>query len=149
MSQTIASERQTIGSALGPGWHEIVSGIFAFVIVGFGGGALIVHSDLALPTVGLMLSALSGLSCLVGFAVAALIRLRSWEAFGVRAVPPRWLAIGAAAGLLAFVFKGLTTTADGLYPSHMWCTASRCVAMVDRDPPAEWQSGRSVIGRPL
>lgn len=111
MSQKISLESLVTSPAIRPGWPEILSGIAAFAIVGFGGGALIVQSKLDPMVVGLMLSALSGIACLAGFAVAALIRIRSWSAFGVRPVPFRWLAIGVGAGLIAFIIKGFAIMA--------------------------------------
>lgn len=95
------------GAVIRPGWPELLSGIAAFAAVGFGGGALLVQSGWDQVTIGLALSALSGIAGLVGFAVAAMIRLRSWEAFGVRSVSLRWLFIGLGAGVLAFAVKGL------------------------------------------
>lgn len=96
-----------------PGWPEMLSGVFVFVVVGFGGAALLVQSDLDRVFVGLMLAATSGIAGLAGFAVAALLRAKSWSAFGVRAVSGRWLMIGAAAGVVAFVVKGFATMAYG------------------------------------
>lgn len=111
MLQTISLESPVAAPALRPGWPEILSGIVAFVILGFGGGALLVQSKLDPVVVGLTLSALSGTACLVGFAIAASIRIRSWSAFGVRRVSLRWLAIGAGAGVFAFVVKGFAIIA--------------------------------------
>lgn len=48
---------------------------------------------------------------MAGFAAAALLRIRSWSAFGVRRVSGRWLLIGVGAGLAAFVVKGLAILA--------------------------------------
>jgi len=111
MSQTISLESPVASPAIWPGWPEILSGVVVFVMVGFGGGALLVQSKLDPIIVGLMLAALSGAACLVGFAVAALVRIRTWSAFGVRPVPLRWLAIGVGAGLVAFIAKGFAIMA--------------------------------------
>lgn len=111
MSQTISLESPVTSPTIRPGWPEILSGVVAFVMVGFGGGAWLVQSKLDPIIIGLTLAALSGFACLVGFAVAALVRIRSWSAFGVRPVPLRWLAIGAGAGLVAFIAKGFAIVA--------------------------------------
>lgn len=94
-----------------PGWPEIVVGLVVFMVVGFGGGITLVQSGLDPVAVGLMLAALSGFAGLAGFAAAASIRLRSWGAFGVRAVSGRWLLIGFGMGLVAFVLKGVAIIA--------------------------------------
>ncbi|WP_205706553.1 CPBP family intramembrane glutamic endopeptidase [Kineococcus vitellinus] len=90
-----------------PGWPEITAGSLA-------GGAVLLLLPLIGPLGtlepvgrGLLLAGWSGLVGLVGFAAAALIRLRSWSAFGVRRTSWRWLVAGAAAGVAALVLKGL------------------------------------------
>lgn len=60
---------------------------------------------------GLILAAWSGIVALVGFSAAALIRIRSWGAFGVRRTTWRWMGIGAAAGVVAFTLKGVVNYA--------------------------------------
>lgn len=97
--------------AVQPGWPEILSGILAFMILGFGGGAMIVRSGIDPDLVGLMLAALSGIAGLAAFAVAAQVRIRSWSAFGIRRVSRRWLLIGTGAGVLAFIIKGFAVMA--------------------------------------
>ncbi|MCP2364568.1 membrane protease YdiL (CAAX protease family) [Nonomuraea thailandensis] len=56
---------------------------------------------------GLIVAAWSGLAGLVGFAAAALVRIRSPSAFSVRRTTLRWMLIGVAAGAVALVLKGL------------------------------------------
>jgi membrane protease YdiL (CAAX protease family) len=56
-------------------------------------------------------TALSGVAGLAGFTAAALWRIRSWSAFGVRRVSGRWLLIGMAAGFVAFILKGIAILA--------------------------------------
>lgn len=62
-------------------------------------------SDLQGAGVGAAL--LSGIIGAAAFAAAAVIRLRSWRPFGVRAVRPRWLLIGVAGGVVAILVKVL------------------------------------------
>jgi uncharacterized protein len=108
----------------------MLSGIFVFVALGFGGGTLLVRSNLDQVFVGLTLAALSGVAGLAGFAVAALLRANSWSDFGVRAVSGRWLMIGAAAGIVAFAAKGIATMAYGALtgqsdnPQDIYATAA-------------------------
>lgn len=96
---------------LRPGWPEIAVGVLALVAA----GALL---PLARPLTagvdpvvyGLVLTAWSGVVGLVGFAAAALVRIRSWAAFSVRRTTWRWLALGLVGGALAFLLKGLLNT---------------------------------------
>lgn len=95
-----------------PGWPEIVVGLLAMaaataVAPFFGPLGL----ELDAVVYGLTLAAWSGIVCLIGFAATALIRIRSWGAFGVRRTTWRWMGIGAAAGVVAFVLKGVVNYA--------------------------------------
>ncbi|WP_436761409.1 CPBP family intramembrane glutamic endopeptidase [Streptosporangium sp. V21-05] len=95
-----------------PGWPEIVVGLLAMaatmaVIPFF--GPLGLESNAVVY--GLTLAAWSGLVGLIGFAAAALIRIRSWGAFSVRRTTWRWMGIGAAAGVVAFLLKGVVNYA--------------------------------------
>ncbi|GAA4210725.1 type II CAAX endopeptidase family protein [Streptosporangium oxazolinicum] len=89
-----------------PGWPEIVVGLLAMVaataVLPFLGSL-----GLDAVTYGLILTAWSGIVGLTGFAAAALIRIRSWGAFGVRRTTWRWMGIGVAAGVVAVLLKGL------------------------------------------
>ncbi|GAA3608558.1 hypothetical protein GCM10022419_111870 [Nonomuraea rosea] len=91
-----------------PGWPEIVVGLLAMVaataVVPFFGP---LGLELDAVTYGLILTAWSGIAGLGGFAAAALIRIRSWNAFSVLRTTWRWMGIGAAAGVVAFVLKGV------------------------------------------
>lgn len=95
-----------------PGWPEIVVGLLALVaamaVLAFLGP---LGRELDAVAYGLILAAWSGIVGFVGFAAAALIRIRSWSAFGVRRTTWRWMGIGAAAGVVAFVLKGLVNYA--------------------------------------
>jgi membrane protease YdiL (CAAX protease family) len=90
-----------------PGWIEIVVGLVVFAAVGFGVGLQLRRLGLDPVVYGLVFTALSGIAGIAGFTAAALLRIRSLNAFGVRRVSERWLLIGVGAGLVAFVFKGL------------------------------------------
>jgi membrane protease YdiL (CAAX protease family) len=95
-----------------PGWPEIVAGLLAMVaataVVPFFGP---LGLELDAVAYGLILTAWSGIAGLVGFAAAALIRIRSWNAFSVHRTTWRWMGIGAAAGVVAFVLKGVVNHA--------------------------------------
>ncbi|MGI5187287.1 CPBP family intramembrane glutamic endopeptidase [Promicromonospora sp. CA-289599] len=93
-----------------PGWPEILVGIAAMALVGFGlpfaTRGLI---DLTSPAGGAALACLSGVAGLAGFGAAAALRHRSWQAFGVRRTSARWLWIGVAGGVVALLAKGVLT----------------------------------------
>ncbi|QBD83693.1 CPBP family intramembrane metalloprotease [Ktedonosporobacter rubrisoli] len=94
-----------------PGWPEIIVGLLVLVVVGYGVGSQLGRLGLNPIVYGLIFTALSGVAGIAGFVAAALLRIRSLSAFGVRRVPWRWLLIGIGAGLLAFVLKILVTMA--------------------------------------
>lgn len=87
-----------------PGWLEIIVGLVVFAIVGVGVGSQLKRLGLDPVVYGLVFTSLSGIA---GFAAAALLRIRSLSAFGVRRVSRRWLLIAIGVGLVAFVLKGL------------------------------------------
>lgn len=93
------------GGARRPGWPEIVVGLVVLAIVAFGSDPLLVLIAPGLDPVarGLFLSALSGVAGIVAFLAAAQVRIRSWEAFGVRRTTWRWMLIGLGGGVLALV----------------------------------------------
>lgn len=94
-----------------PGWPEIGVGLVVMAVVGIGGAVLLGRLGLDSVVYGLVLTALSGVAPLAGFAAAALLRIRSLSAFGVRRVSWRWLLIGVGAGVVTFVVKGLAVMA--------------------------------------
>ncbi len=94
-----------------PGWPEVLIGLVVFMLVGYGGGALLVQTGLDPVALGLIFTALSGIAGLAGFAAAALLRVRSLRAFGIRPASGRWLLIGLGAGMVAFLSKGLAVWA--------------------------------------
>lgn len=90
-----------------PSLAEIAVGLTGMALVGFGGAVTLLRSGLAPATLGLVLSAWSGIAGLAGFAAAWLLHRPPVSTFGVRRVTGRWLLLSIAAGLLAFVAKGL------------------------------------------
>lgn len=90
-----------------PGWTEIAVGLVVLAIVGFGVGSQLKRLGLDPVIYGLIFTSLSGIAGIAGFAAAALLRIRSLNAFGVRPVSKRWLLIAVGVGLVAFVLKGL------------------------------------------
>ncbi|WP_206364191.1 type II CAAX endopeptidase family protein [Sphingomonas sp. UV9] len=80
-------------------------------IIGFGLGSQIQRLGLNRVTYGLVLAGWSGLSCLVGFAAAWWVRKRPLAEFGVCSTSRRWLLVGIAAGVVAFILKGVAVLA--------------------------------------
>ncbi|BBG00114.1 MULTISPECIES: CPBP family intramembrane glutamic endopeptidase [Pseudonocardia] len=106
-----------------PGWPEIVVGLAVLAVVAYGSGPLII-TPLGLSPVahGLALGALSGIAGIAGFLAALGLRIRSLEAFGVRATTLRWLLIGVGGGVLAFVLVrilGIVMFALGIVPENI------------------------------
>ncbi|MBD3887343.1 CPBP family intramembrane metalloprotease [Phormidium tenue FACHB-886] len=102
---TTASSRPN--KAPRPELPECIVGLIVLSIVAFGGGSQLSRLGLDPVVYGLVLTALSGVAGIAGFAAAVLLRIRSLSAFGIRPVSRRWLLIGVGAGLVAFVLKSL------------------------------------------
>ncbi|MBB5907012.1 CPBP family intramembrane glutamic endopeptidase [Actinoalloteichus hymeniacidonis] len=66
--------------------------------------SLLSEADAAMQ--GLALAAWSVFTPFAGFAVAALVRIRGWAAFGVTRTTWRWLLIAVAVGVGTFIVKG-------------------------------------------
>lgn len=94
--------------AVRPGWVELAVGLAVMALIAFGLAPLLSQLGMSGPTAGIVGGVVSGGGGLVAFAAAAMVRVRSWSAFGVRSTAARWLVIGAAAGLVAFVARALT-----------------------------------------
>jgi uncharacterized protein len=106
-SPVASLERSAPNKVSRPGWIEIIVGLVVFAIVGFGVGSQLRRLGLDPVVYGLVFTSLSGIAGIAGFAAAALLRIRSLKAFGVRPVSKRWLLIAVGVGLVAFVLKGL------------------------------------------
>ena len=102
-----AASSERLGKPSRPGWPEIAVGLLVMLIVGIGGAALLGQLGLDPGVNGLILTAWSGVAGIVAFAAAAMLRIRSLGAFGVRRTSVRWLLIGVGAGVVAFLLKGL------------------------------------------
>lgn len=113
-----------------PGVPEIVAGLTGVSIVAIGGALALVRLGLEPMTLGIILSALSGIGGMAGFFAAFFLRLRSWAAFGIRATSWRWILIGTAVGVLAFVAKGaailayVALTGDERTPQDVYATGA-------------------------
>ncbi|PJJ72976.1 hypothetical protein CLV46_2556 [Diaminobutyricimonas aerilata] len=91
-----------------PGWVEIGVGLGVGVLVLIAIALLTPLASGSDPVVyGLLLAAASGALGLIGFAAAFAVRLRSWGAFNVRRTTWKWIALGALAGVVALLLKGL------------------------------------------
>jgi hypothetical protein len=114
-----------------PGWPEILAGLLVLGLVGIYGAILIARLKIDAVVIGLIFTALSGVAGLAGFLAAFLLRIRSLYAFGVRPTSIRWLLIGLAAGLVAFVLKSvailvyISLTGDDSSPQHIYATGAR------------------------
>ncbi|WP_018331070.1 CPBP family intramembrane glutamic endopeptidase [Actinomycetospora chiangmaiensis] len=93
----------------GPGWLEVVGGVAVFLLLAYVRLPLVGRLGLAPVLDGLVVAAWSGVAGMVGFLVARLIRVRRSAAFHVRGASWRWIAMGVAGGLLAFVLARLLT----------------------------------------
>ncbi|MFC3996123.1 type II CAAX prenyl endopeptidase Rce1 family protein [Nocardiopsis sediminis] len=106
------------GSPARPGFIECLLGLIAMVaataVLPFlGPFGLGLDED---PVVyGLLVAAWSGVVGLIGFAAAALIRIRSWGAFSVRRTTWRWMALGVLGGLVALVAKYVLVSAVTMF----------------------------------
>ena len=82
-------------------------GLVCLTVVAIGGGIGLVQLRMNPVTLGIILSALSGIGGLAGFFAAFYLRLRSWAAFGIRSTTWRWIMIGVGLGVVAFAMKGV------------------------------------------
>lgn len=102
-------------SASRPGWPEVLVGLAALGLVGFGGSILLVRTlDMSPAVSGVVLGAMSGIGGLAGFVAAALVhRARrrgvAWADFGIRRTTGKWLLLGVAGGVVATIAKVVLT----------------------------------------
>lgn len=94
-----------------PGWPEIGVGLLGMAVFGIGGSILVSRLPLDPVAIGLIFTAMSGIGGLAGFFMAYLLRIRAWDAFGIRATSRRWVLIGVGAGILTFIAKSLSILA--------------------------------------
>lgn len=87
------------------GWPEMLVGLVGLFLTVVVTVALAAQFDLDPVPLGVLLAALSGIAGAAGFAIAAAIRVRRLEPFGVVRTPGRWLLIGLLGGILAIVLK--------------------------------------------
>ncbi|WP_328607476.1 CPBP family intramembrane metalloprotease [Amycolatopsis sp. NBC_00345] len=95
-----------VAEKLRPGWPEIIVGAVVYTLtfsIGPPVVSAITHDSPVSSGIGL--AVLSGIMGLLGFFAAFAIRLRSWPAFSVRAIPARWIFIALGFGLLALVLN--------------------------------------------
>lgn len=104
-------QREPFNQSWRPGWAEVAVGVVVTAIIGFGLGAQIQRLGFDRVTYGLVLAGWSGFACIAGFAAAWRLRKLPLAAFGVRSTSRRWLLIGIAAGVVAFIFKGAAVLA--------------------------------------
>lgn len=113
-----------------PGWPEIATGLLTLSVVGIGGAFGLVRLDINPVALGLILAGLSGVGGMAGFASACMLRLRTLSAFGVRCASARWILVGAAVGLAAFVAKAIAIlgyvalTGDRRMPQDIYATGA-------------------------
>jgi uncharacterized protein len=106
-----AMQREPFDQSWRPGWAEVAIGLIVTAIIGFGLGSQIHRLGFDRVTYGLILAGWSGFACLAGFVAAWRFRKRPLAAFGVRSTSQRWLLIGIAAGVVAFLLKGAAVLA--------------------------------------
>ncbi|MBB4689080.1 CPBP family intramembrane glutamic endopeptidase [Amycolatopsis jiangsuensis] len=94
-----------------PGWPETLAAAVVYVLCYLVGPPVIsaLTQDAPVPS-GLAFAALSGVMGLLAFFAAFFLRIRSWAAFNVRAIPARWVFFSIGFGLLAFLLVRLVAT---------------------------------------
>ncbi|HEY3685279.1 MAG TPA: type II CAAX endopeptidase family protein [Streptosporangiaceae bacterium] len=129
--ETIGRDRleHGTGTRRRPGWTEIGVGLVTSTVLTLG-LTIAVHAVAGPVAFDVFLMVLSFIAAGGGFAAAVAVRIRSLAAFGVRRTTVRWLLIGLAGGVLAFVLKfpvtkiyvGLTGYTGN--PQAMWASAA-------------------------
>ncbi|WGW11348.1 type II CAAX endopeptidase family protein [Saxibacter everestensis] len=89
-----------------PAWLEIIIGVATLAVVGYGGTSLLLDIPGLTPGVaGVIAGVMSGAAAFAAFALAAAVRVRQWDVFGVRRTTPKWLLLGVAGGVIALIAK--------------------------------------------
>ncbi|MEJ2890421.1 CPBP family intramembrane glutamic endopeptidase [Actinomycetospora aeridis] len=89
-----------------PGWTEIAVGAVAYLVLatGFGLVAFVLLAEAPpAPVLALVTVAVSGIAAFGAALLALGVRVRSWAAIGVRTVSGRWLLVGVAGGVGAWL----------------------------------------------
>ncbi|GAA1645970.1 CPBP family intramembrane glutamic endopeptidase [Actinoplanes couchii] len=101
-----------------PGLPELFTGVIAYVVLLIPGALWIASIPAGTAFSGTAAFIVSGLTGIGAFAVAAAIRIRRLDAFGFRRTQPKWLLIGAAFGLLAYLANILVAGTYTLIAGH-------------------------------
>jgi hypothetical protein len=98
-----------------PGWPEIIVGAVVYTLSFYIGPPIVsaITHDAPVSS-GIGLAVLSGIMGLLGFFAAFAVRVRSWPAFSVRAIPVRWIFVSLGFGLLALVLNQVVSIVYGV-----------------------------------
>ncbi|MGB6117756.1 MAG: type II CAAX endopeptidase family protein [Mesorhizobium sp.] len=89
---------------LAPGWLEIIVGLVGYVVLLAATAVILTRiPDEQAAFRGIVGLAAGGIACTGAFVVAMALRIRKFGPFGFRAVELKWLVIGAALGVAAFI----------------------------------------------
>jgi membrane protease YdiL (CAAX protease family) len=94
-----------------PAFREVIVGLVLLTVVGIGGAFAVMRLDISPVNRGIILTSLSGIGGMTGFAGAYLLRIRSWSAFGVGGTSGRWIRRAVILGIFAFLAKGTAIVA--------------------------------------
>lgn len=87
-----------------PGWLEIALGAVGYLVISVLAGLLLAGTVAqGSPALAVVALGVAGLTALAAFGIAAVARVRSLAAFGVRSTTWRWLLVGLAGGVLAWL----------------------------------------------
>lgn len=115
---------------LRPGWTELVVGVVVVLALEVAVYRMVVATAPDPVFLAMFMTALSAIVAGGGFAAAAVVRIRSWAAFGVRRTTWGWLLVGLAGGVLATPVKVLANqayvalTGDTTIPQGGWSAAA-------------------------
>lgn len=96
-----------------PGWPEIVVALVVYLVLVAALGLWMVNTgDEQAAVRGIVGMAANGAIGCIALLAAVFLRIRNFRVFGFRAVEPKWIAVGAALGVVAF---GLSFIVEGVY----------------------------------